>query len=127
LSLTSRLAHTKGCTTWTTVVEDAGRKLNVVIVGSNSINPGTKLVDNPKYPAIVEDHARAYRVERALACDIFLGAHTGVYSAADKYKRLKAGEQPNPFIDPEGYRQFLDRHRLPSNGHWRSRKPAGSK
>jgi hypothetical protein len=27
----------------------------------------------------------------------------------EKLARLKAGEKPNPFIDPPGYRAFIDR------------------
>src|SRR5215467_16121546 len=32
--------HTKGCTTWTMQVQDGGRTLNAVIVGSPNVNPG---------------------------------------------------------------------------------------
>ena len=46
--LTARLTpgHTKGCTTWTVAVKDAGRTLNAVIIGSPNVNSGYKLVDN---------------------------------------------------------------------------------
>jgi len=44
--------HTKGCTTWTMQVEEGGRKLNAVIVGSPNVNPGYVLVGNKKYPQI---------------------------------------------------------------------------
>ena len=30
-------------------------------------------------------------------------------SRAGVYKRMKAGEQPNPFIDPKGYAEHIDR------------------
>jgi metallo-beta-lactamase class B len=100
--------HTKGCTTWTTIVEDGGKRLNVVIVGGTGINPGVKLVNNPKYPNIVEDYTRTWRILRSLPCDIFLGAHGSYFDMDDKLARLKAGEKPNPFIDPKGYRGFID-------------------
>jgi metallo-beta-lactamase class B len=100
--------HTKGCTTWTTIVDDGGKRLNVVIVGGTGINPGVKLVNNPKYPNIVEDYTRTWRILRSLPCDIFLGAHGSYFDMDDKLARLKAGEKPNPFIDPEGYRGFID-------------------
>src|SRR5512138_2268987 len=32
--------HTKGCTTWTMQVDDGGKKLNAVIIGSPNVNPG---------------------------------------------------------------------------------------
>jgi metallo-beta-lactamase class B len=100
--------HTKGCTTWTTVVQDGGKKLNVVIVGGTGINPGVKLLNNPKYPSMVEDFVRTWAILRSLPCDIFLGAHGSYFDMDDKLARFKAGEKPNPFIDPKGYRDFID-------------------
>src|ERR1700726_1885677 len=38
--------HTKGCTTWTMKVEEAGKLYDVVIVGSPNVNDGYKLVNN---------------------------------------------------------------------------------
>ena len=32
--------HTKGCTTWTMQVEEGGKKLNAVIIGSPNVNRG---------------------------------------------------------------------------------------
>ena len=100
--------HTKGCTTWTTVVQDGGKKLNVVIVGGTGINPGVKLLNNPKYQSIVEDYIRTWAILRSLPCDIFLGAHGNYFGMDEKLARFKAGEKPNPFIDPQGYRDFID-------------------
>ncbi len=98
--------HTKGCTTWTMKVEDAGKKYNVVIVGSPNVNSGYKLVGNAKYPPIAEDYERTFRVLKALPCDIFLGAHGVYYGMVGKAARLKSGGA-NPFIDPEGYRAYV--------------------
>jgi len=100
--------HTKGCTTWTTTVTENGQALNVVIVGGVSVNPGVKLIGNPRYPAIADDYAHTFRVLRALPCDVFLGAHGNYYGMLDKFARMKAGAAENPFIDPEGYRRFVD-------------------
>src|SRR5436190_13752445 len=36
--------HTRGCTTWTMQVKDAGKTLDVVIVGSVNVNPGYRLL-----------------------------------------------------------------------------------
>src|SRR5258708_3808599 len=58
--LTARLTpgHTKGCTTWTMKVQEAGRTLDVVIVGSPNVNPGYILVGNTKYPQIAKDYGK---------------------------------------------------------------------
>src|SRR5205807_8634886 len=67
--------HTKGCTTWTMKVQDAGKSYNVVIIGSPNVNPGYKLVNTAAYPQIAADYEKMFRVLRSLPCDLFLGAH----------------------------------------------------
>jgi len=98
--------HTKGCTTWTLSVTESGKTYNVVIVGSPNVNPGYKLVHNEKYPQIAEDYERMFRVLKSLPCDIFLGAHGAYFDMEEKLKRKKEG-RTNPFLDAEGYRQFV--------------------
>jgi metallo-beta-lactamase class B len=98
--------HTKGTTTWTMKVADDGKPYNVVIVGSPNVNPGYKLVNNSLYPQIASDYDRMFRVLKSLPCDVFLGAHGNYYGMEAKYARMKPGE-PNPFIDPEGYKSYV--------------------
>jgi metallo-beta-lactamase class B len=98
--------HTKGCTTWTMKVTEAGKTYNVVIIGSPNVNPGYKLVNNAAYPEIARDYERTWRVLKSLPCDIFLGAHGNYFGLEEKYPRLKEGS-PNPFIDPDGYKQYV--------------------
>jgi metallo-beta-lactamase class B len=98
--------HTKGCTTWTMKVDDGGKSLNVVIVGSPNVNPGYKLVNNTAYPQIAEDYERMWRVLKSLPCDIFLGAHGGYFGLEEKYPLKKDGGA-NPFVDPDGYKRFI--------------------
>jgi metallo-beta-lactamase class B len=98
--------HTKGTTTWTMKVADAGKTYNVVIVGSPNVNQGYKLVNNALYPQIASDYERMFRVLKTLPCDIFLGAHGGYYGMEAKFAQMKEG-QPNPFIDPEGYKNYI--------------------
>jgi len=31
-----------------------------------------------------------------------------MFSLTEKHERLLRGEKPNPFVDPKGYRQFID-------------------
>ncbi len=101
--------HSIGCTTWTTRVTQGGKSYDVVIVGGTTINPGVEFVRKPTYPGIAGDYARTFRVLRALHCDVFLGAHGGYYGMKEKYWKMIAGAAVNPFIDPEGYRAFIDR------------------
>ncbi|HEX6805955.1 MAG TPA: subclass B3 metallo-beta-lactamase [Terriglobales bacterium] len=98
--------HTKGCTTWTMKVDDGGKSYDVVIVGSPNVNPGYKLVNNAAYPEIARDYEKGFRVLRSLPCDVFLGAHGDYYDMPAKYARISKGA--NPFIDRQGYKQFVD-------------------
>jgi metallo-beta-lactamase class B len=98
--------HTRGCTTWATEVQDSGRTLHVVIVGSANVNPGYKLVGNKEYPQIAADYEKTFRVLKSLPCDVFLGAHGVYYNMDEKLKRFRAGDT-NAFIDPQGYRNFV--------------------
>jgi metallo-beta-lactamase class B len=98
--------HTRGCTTWSLKVRDAGKTYDVVIVGSPNVNPGYKLVNNARYPEIADDYARGFRVLKSLPCDVFLGAHGSYYEMEAKYAKLNAGAA-NPYIDPEGYRNYV--------------------
>jgi metallo-beta-lactamase class B len=102
--------HTRGCTTWTMVVHDKGRPLNVVIVGSWNVNPGYRLVDSPSkpasYPGIAQDYVRTFAVLHALPCDIFLGAHGLYFDMLAKLNRAPR-EGTAVWIDPEGYKSAV--------------------
>jgi metallo-beta-lactamase class B len=108
-TLTAHLTagHTPGCTTWTTKVEENGKSYNVLIVCSVGVNPGTILVNNKDYPSIADDYARSFKVLRAMPVDVFLGAHGSFYGLQAKYAKLQAGGA-NPFIDPAGFKAYLD-------------------
>ena len=98
--------HTKGCTTWTMKVEEAGKTYDVVIVGSPNVNPGYKLVGNSSYPQIESDYERTFRVLKSLPVDFFLGAHGSYFDLAAKYAQMKEGTA-SPFIDPVGYKSYV--------------------
>jgi metallo-beta-lactamase class B len=48
---------------------------------------------------------------RRLKGDVLLGSHASFFSLEDKHARLAIGDkgkERNPFIDPEGYRHFIN-------------------
>jgi hypothetical protein len=47
-------------------------------------------------------------VEKLVPVDVFLGAHGGFYNLTEKYARPDEGGA-NPFIDPDGFKQYVDR------------------
>jgi metallo-beta-lactamase class B len=102
--------HTKGCTTWTIKVKEGLKEYNVVFVGSTSV-PGYKLVDNANYAQIFDDYYWTFQTLKSLPCDVFLGSHGSFFSMLEKSKLLAQGKRPNPFIDPGGYKRFIEETR----------------
>jgi metallo-beta-lactamase class B len=107
-TLTAHLTpgHTRGCTTWTFQVTEAGKTYDVVIIGSMGVNPGFILVNNPDTPKIAEEYMHGFDVMRGLKCDIPLGSHPAMFRLQEKYPKL--GQGPNPYIDPQGYKNEVE-------------------
>jgi metallo-beta-lactamase class B len=105
--------HTRGCTTWTMQTHEAGRTLNVVIVGGWAPNPAVRLVAGHggpvAYPGITSDFDQTFAALKALPCDIFLGAHGVYFDLLPKLKRLPK-EGSSVWIDPQGYREAVMEH-----------------
>jgi metallo-beta-lactamase class B len=116
--------HTKGCTTWTMKVTENGKTYNVAIVGSPNVNPGYKLVDNAAYRQIAQDYERMWKVLKSLPCDIFLGAHGSYFNMQEKYAHI--GQGTNPFIDPDGYQQFVGDREKAFDEELAKQTPAGA-
>jgi metallo-beta-lactamase class B len=106
--LTARLTpgHTRGSTTWTMKVNEDGKQYDVVFSTSVS-TPGYTLVNNEKYPGIVDDYRRTFQILKSLPCDVFLGPHAEFFSMKEKMARMEKVAKPNPFIDPAGYREYV--------------------
>ncbi len=113
--------HTKGCTTWTLQVRDGARTLDAVIVGSPNVNPGYYLVGNKDYPGIAEDYVKTFTVLKSLHCDLFLGAHGGYFDMLAKIPKMKPGAD-NPFIDPVGYKAYVDEREATFRKEWERQK-----
>jgi metallo-beta-lactamase class B len=106
-TLTAHLTpgHTRGCTTWTTRIADGGSTYNVLIACAG-LQENARLVNNKNYPEIAEDFARSIKTFKSLPVDVFLGAHSWFFDLAGKHKRL--GSATNPYIDPAGYKAWVD-------------------
>lgn len=101
--------HTKGSVSYSMTVNEGGRTYAVLFANMGSINPGVKLVNNPKYPNIAADYARTFRVQKELACDVFLAGHGSQYGLAEKYKPGQAYD-PQRFVDGAGYRRAVEEY-----------------
>lgn len=56
---------------WSWTDTRAGKPVHVVYADSFSA-PGYRLLDNPRYPRIVEDYRRGFAAVRALPCDVLI-------------------------------------------------------
>lgn len=110
ITMTAHLTagHTRGCTTWTMTTEDRGRPLRVVFIGSMSVLSGYRLVGKESYPGMTADYERSFRALRSLPCDVFLGSHGQFFNLTAKREALVHSPKENPFIDPAGYREYVD-------------------
>ncbi|MBX9599953.1 MAG: subclass B3 metallo-beta-lactamase [Bryobacteraceae bacterium] len=93
--------HTKGCTTWTGILKENGKQYDWVSTCSMTA-PDYKLVNNPKYPDIIADFEKTFRVLRSLRCDIFTASHPSFF-------RMEQKREKGSFVDPEGFRRLIER------------------
>ena len=107
-TLTAHLTpgHTRGCTTWTTPIQEGGKTLNVAIA-CGGLQEDARLVGNRNYPEIAEDFAKSIKIYKALPVDVFLASHAWFYDPAGKYARAQKSANPNPYIDPAGYKAWV--------------------
>lgn len=100
--------HTKGATSFTLTVREAGRDYRVGIVNMAGINAGVTVSGMPNYPAIGDDYARTFAAQKALQLDVFLSSHAAQFGMHEKYKPGDAYD-PNRFVDPRGYLAAVER------------------
>jgi metallo-beta-lactamase class B len=95
--------HTRGCTSWSFVVRDGDRVLNVVSACSLVVLQGMG------YPEQRADFERTFRVLRSLPADIWVSSHARLWGRYRKFVASATAKNPvDPFIDPEGYRAYID-------------------
>ena len=105
LALTAHITggHTRGCTSWSFPVRDGGRVLNVVSACS------LKVLGGMKYPEQRADLERSFRVLRGLPADIWVTSHGRLWGRYRKFAARDTATDPAaPFIDPAGYRAYID-------------------
>lgn len=111
LELTAHITagHTPGCTTWSFPVQDRNRELRVVNICSLTVLSWLSLVEPESYPGIRADFEESFSTLRSLPVDIFLGSHASFFNMSGKLRaRVDAHDPAEPFIDPEGYLEFID-------------------
>ena len=94
---------TRGCTSWSFPVRDGERVLNVVSACGLGVTLGMR------YPEQAADRERSLRVLRSLKADIWVTNGARKWGRYRKFVASTTAKNPvDPFIDPDGYRAFLD-------------------
>jgi metallo-beta-lactamase class B len=102
--------HTPGGTSWTWTACEAERCLNMVY--ADSLNPASA----PGYrfsshPEVLADFEKSFHLVSALPCDILLTPHTDISDLLGKWQRREQGVTPDPFIDANACRVFVENAR----------------
>ena len=100
--------HTKGATSFTFDVRDAGKTYRVGIMNMPSINPGVRVSGMPKFPDIREAYARTFHDQKETKIDIFLASHASQF---DLHKKYSPGDpyRADRFVDPAGFQAAVAR------------------
>ena len=111
LTATLTPGHTRGCTTWSTRIEEAGRTHDVVFVCGLVVSP-FKLTNNSVYPTVAADDRGSIARLRSARADVMLAAHGFWFDLTGKAERLakarRDGDSANPFVDPGELGRHLD-------------------
>jgi metallo-beta-lactamase class B len=95
--------HSRGCTSWSFTVRDGDRVLNVVSACDLGV------LEMTRYPEQGADLERSFRVLRSLPADIWVTCHARWWGRYRKFVASATASNPvDPFIDPEGYRAYID-------------------
>ncbi len=103
--------HTKGASSFTLTVREAGRDYKVLIANMGSINPGVNVAYMPAFKEISEAYLGTLERQKKLQPDIWVASHAPQFNM---YQKRKPGDayDPNRFVDPDGYGakiQFYER------------------
>lgn len=99
--------HTPGSTSWSwQSCEKGDCKAMVFSASLNPISaPGYKFTDSAHLSEL-EGFRHSFAVMKALPCDVLISAHPSQSGGDEKAAKLRAGAEPNPFVDPNACRAF---------------------
>jgi len=110
-TLTAHLmpGHTRGCLAWSTTLKENGKSYYTFIECSLN-GQFLQVLDN--YPGMIDDFRATFKKARTFPVEVFLSSHASFFNMAEKYEKLqKRGPgDPNPFVDPEGYKAHVDQY-----------------
>jgi metallo-beta-lactamase class B len=106
IALTAHITggSSRGCTSWSFPVHDGDRVLNVVSACPVGLTPFVM-----RYPEQRDDIERSIRRLRSLPADIWVTSQSRAWDRYRKFVASATAKNPaDAFIDPDGYRAYLD-------------------
>jgi metallo-beta-lactamase class B len=102
--------HTPGCCSFGFDVHEEGRVYGGALFGG----PGTNVfapenIEKNIYGGSMDDFFGTVRRLLTFNVDVWLGAHPYHNETFSKHAARQQGATPNPYIDPQGWRSFLDK------------------
>jgi len=103
--------HTPGSTSWSWQSCEQSECKAVVFASSlNPISAEGYLFTAPAHVSEIEGFRRSFAAMKTLPCDILISAHPDQSGGGEKAAALRAGDQPNPFVDPGACRAFATQY-----------------
>lgn len=98
--------HSPGCTTWSMQTQDAGKDFDVVFFGCNGPNDGVQLINNPRFPTLVEDALFGFDNMAKLQADIYLTGHPQApFEGILHLMRVQV--RPHPLLNQQPWAEFI--------------------
>jgi metallo-beta-lactamase class B len=98
--------HSPGCTTWSMDTQDSGEILRVVFFGCNGPNDGVQLINNPRFPTLVEDALFGFDNMAKLQADIYLTGHPQApFEGIEHLMRVQV--RPHPLLNQQPWAEFI--------------------
>ena len=98
--------HTRGCTSWTLSVEEAGKEYDALIFCSATVALNSLVPE--QYPGIVDDYRATFTRTKNWAPDIFLSNHSDFFNMKAKREKLENGDTL-AFIESGEFNTLIER------------------
>lgn len=106
LTATWAPGHTPGCTSWTTNARDGGEDMVVTIFGCNGPNDGVQLLNNPRFPDLIEQSRFGFDNLAKLNPDIYLTGHIEEpFEGIEHLMRVQA--RPHPLLQQQPWQDLI--------------------
>jgi metallo-beta-lactamase class B len=66
-------------------------------------------LNQPAHFCAVQDYAKTFEKLKKLDVDVFLAAHGNFFDLEEKSEKIRREREPNPFVDPKKYKEFIER------------------